>query len=79
MTPDHVLVIAGCATGIDALPTVVTTAVSHRVYDGVIGFAVFTADATIDVCRELTPRDTATVTFVAGFALMLVVDTVLAV
>ncbi|SDR35834.1 ZIP family metal transporter [Natronobacterium texcoconense] len=42
--PDLVLVVAvalvaGCATGIGALPTLLTSRVSHRVYDGAIGFA----------------------------------------
>ncbi len=30
---------AGCATGLGALPTLVTDRVSHRVYDGALGFA----------------------------------------
>ncbi len=31
--------IAGCATGLGALPTLVTDRVSHRVYDGALGLA----------------------------------------
>ncbi|WP_255192372.1 ZIP family metal transporter [Natronobeatus ordinarius] len=34
-----VATLAGCATGLGALPTLVTDRVSHRVYDGAIGFA----------------------------------------
>ncbi|WIV67577.1 ZIP family metal transporter [Natrialbaceae archaeon AArc-T1-2] len=34
-----VAALAGCATGLGALPTLVTDRVSHRVYDGAIGLA----------------------------------------
>ncbi|WP_306052514.1 ZIP family metal transporter [Natronococcus wangiae] len=34
-----VALLAGCATGIGALPTLATASVSHRVYDGAIGLA----------------------------------------
>ncbi|TYL39393.1 ZIP family metal transporter [Natronococcus pandeyae] len=34
-----VALLAGCATGIGALPTLASTQVSHRVYDGAIGLA----------------------------------------
>ena len=34
-----VALVAGCATGLGALPTLYTEQVSHRVYDGALGFA----------------------------------------
>ncbi|ARS90215.1 ZIP family metal transporter [Natrarchaeobaculum aegyptiacum] len=34
-----VALVAGCATGLGALPTIYADRVSHRVYDGAVGFA----------------------------------------
>ncbi|NGM67700.1 ZIP family metal transporter [Natronolimnobius sp. AArcel1] len=34
-----VTLVAGCATGLGAIPTLVTERVSHRLYDGALGFA----------------------------------------
>ncbi|AXR77250.1 Metal transporter, ZIP family [Natrarchaeobaculum sulfurireducens] len=39
LTVVAVALVAGCATGLSALPTLYTEQVSHRVYDGALGFA----------------------------------------